>query len=542
MKTNFKKTLAVLMVVLMLSSMFSILASAADPYTITYKPGSGNVVGEEVSFTYTSNTTKFQDALFTREHYTQTGWATEDGGDVKYKFGATYRGKKDLVLYPAWTGDVYTLTYAPGQYATGGSLKTVSVNYGASVGLETVLFTREGYVQSGWSLVDGGEKVYDLGSMSNLVSEDFTLYPYWTQVYVVEYVAGQYGVGTGASENVEGGKTFTTKGKLFTRPDYTQVGWSTEDGGDMVYGLNQNHVVATSNMTLYPYWLLNTYGLVADNESIYFGDFCDGYIAPEAKTFKITNKSNVSITLSATECTYFDVSFTGSKELSAGESIVVSATPKEGLPFDRYVENIVFTIVEYPEYTVSVELTFAVSDHVYGKYESNNDATYSSDGTMSAYCVKGCGDKHTIEDLGSKKVYSADNNDAVGLASSYIHHRTVRFTAYGSGMDDTEGVVGKRFVPVSWYVNDEFNGTFEEGYDVKFTHTVFGKYTLTINYVEEQLDEATGEWLPTGEVDEKVFEYTVGTTAEEEQEIVRPNTILSIIFGLFAKLFELLGL
>jgi len=139
-------------------------------------------------------------------------------------------------------------------------------------------------------------------------------------------------------------------------------------------------------------------------------------------------------------------------------------------------------------------------------------------------------------------VYSADNNDAVGLADSYIHHRTVRFTAYGSGMDDAEGVVGKRFLPVTWYVNDDFNGEFENGYEVVFTHTLFGNYTLTINYVEEEFNVETGEWVTTGVTDEKTFEYTVGTTAEEEQEIIRPNTILSIIFGLFQELLKLLGL
>ena len=44
------------------------------------------------------------------------------------------------------------------------------------------------------------------------------------------------------------------------------------------------------------------------------------------------------------------------------------------------------------------------------------------------------------------------------------------------------------------------------------------------------------------EYGEKVFEYTVGTTAEEEQEIIMPNTILSVLFGLFQKLLELLGI
>ena len=66
--------------------------------------------------------------------------------------------------------------------------------------------------------------------------------------------------------------------------------------------------------------------------------------------------------------------------------------------------------------------------------------------------------------------------------------------------------------------------------------------TLTINYVEEEYNEETGEWVATGVTDEKTFDYVVGTNEYEEQEIVRPNTILSIIFGLFAKLLSLLGL
>jgi hypothetical protein len=193
------------------------------------------------------------------------------------------------------------------------------------------------------------------------------------------------------------------------------------------------------------------------------------------------------------------------------------------------------------------------------------------------------------------KIYSADNNAAVGLADQYIHHRTVRFTAFGSGCDNTEVVVGtKRYLPVSWYVNEEYNGTFEDdNFDVVFTHTVFGKYTLKINYIEqvytcdneaeptmvcfdcgEIVDgdtcptcgnpteaypcELCGQtncgnalidpeshvcsWQATGEADEKTFEYTVGTTAEEEQEVVMPNTILTLIFGLFSKLLELLGI
>ena len=56
----------------------------------------------------------------------------------------------------------------------------------------------------------------------------------------------------------------------------------------------------------------------------------------------------------------------------------------------------------------------------------------------------------------------------------------------------------------------------------------------------EDESEKTFGWVATGEEDEKSFDYYVGPSAKEEQEVVRPNMIVSIIFGLFAKLFELL--
>ena len=59
---------------------------------------------------------------------------------------------------------------------------------------------------------------------------------------------------------------------------------------------------------------------------------------------------------------------------------------------------------------------------------------------------------------------------------------------------------------------------------------------------EEVYDSETGEWVVTEVVDTKTFDYTVGATAEEEQEIIRPNTILSIIIGLFQELLKLLGI
>ena len=63
-----------------------------------------------------------------------------------------------------------------------------------------------------------------------------------------------------------------------------------------------------------------------------------------------------------------------------------------------------------------------------------------------------------------------------------------------------------------------------------------------VDYVQEEFDGESGTWVPTGETDQKTFEYSVGATAEEKQEIQRPQTILGILFGLFEMLFSLLGI
>lgn len=554
MKTNFKKSLAVFMALLMLFSVFSVSVFAATEYTVTYKPGTG-VEGEEVVDTYTKSY-KYRPALFTRPHYKQIGWAETDGGVKKYNFNASRLQKKSIVLYPAWEGDVYTITYAPGQYATSGSVVTDSANYGASKALKGEIFFRDGYVQTGWALEDGGEKVYDLNVMSNPIEGDTTLYPYWAQLWNIKFAPGEFGVGGEVVEIVEGGQTFSTKDAIFTREGYQHVGWSLTDGGEKVYNLSQNYIPAEGDVTLYPYWLKNVYSITVSENSLYYGDVCEGYVALDGeaddqvknsigvKGFKVKNTGNIPVTVYVSPLSNYDMSSSGMIDLAVGAEVEILVRPKAGLTKGEYNEELGVVIVEDTTVYSIVSLEFSVGDHVLGRATSNGDATYAKDGTKTATCVKGCGYKVSdIPDEGSMKEYGAEYNDAVGLVPQYVHHRTVRFTAYGSGTDDYERTIGKRYVPISWHVNDEFNGKFDDGnYDVAYTHSIYGKYTLTINYVEEQYDDVTKEWTATGETDVKTFNYTVGATAYEQQEIETPKTILNVIFGLFKELFALLGI
>ena len=48
------------------------------------------------------------------------------------------------------------------------------------------------------------------------------------------------------------------RGITFTRTGYTQTGWSTSDGGGQAYSLSASYT-ANANVTLYPYWTLDTY-------------------------------------------------------------------------------------------------------------------------------------------------------------------------------------------------------------------------------------------------------------------------------------------
>ena len=404
------------------------------------------------------------------------------------------------------------------------------------------IFTRDGYTQTGWSLTEGGEKAYDVGVMSDVITGDLDLYPYWSKKLTVTFDPGQYGVGNKDEVTLSLGETATLKGAVYTREGYTQIGWTTVDGGAKEYELYEQNIPVAEDIVFYPAWLKNIYKLDVSVDKINFGDTCIDYAAFNEVAVVVTNNGNIPTTISVETLSNYEVSLKTPITIAVGSSYTINIKPKEGLGLGDYAETLAIVPEGDASATATVALNFTVSEHIYDEYKSANDATYTKDGTLVAECVKGCGNKDVIADPGSMKVFSADNNDAIGLQRNYIHHRTVRFTAYGSGMDDTENVLTTRFRPVSWYVNDDFNGEFEEGYDVTFTHTIFGEYTLTINYAEEILDVATGEWVATGETDTKTFDYSVGTTAEEEQEIVRPNTILNIIFGLFAKLLALLGI
>ena len=81
--------------------------------------------------------------------------------------------------------------------------------------------------------------------------------------YEVIYLPGTYGTGSAVTDMKPHNNILTLRGALFTRAGYTQVGWSTVDGGEKVYGFED---VYTQNeaLTLYPVWNANQYTITFD--------------------------------------------------------------------------------------------------------------------------------------------------------------------------------------------------------------------------------------------------------------------------------------
>ena len=149
----------------------------AITYTVSYNKGS-NGTGTNTSDTKTYDVDlTLKTAIFTRTGYTQTGWATSDGGSQAYSLGATYSSNAAVTLYPVWTINTYTITYKAGANGTG-SQQTQTKTYGVNATLKGAIFTRTGYEQVGWSTTDGGTQSYALGGTYS-TNAAVTLYPVW---------------------------------------------------------------------------------------------------------------------------------------------------------------------------------------------------------------------------------------------------------------------------------------------------------------------------------------------------------------------------
>lgn len=262
---------------------------AIDTYTITYNKGANGSGADIANDTKTYNVAlTLSSSTYSRVGYTQTGWATADGGAKAYDLGGSYTANAAANLYPFWVADVYTISYLAGTGATG-SVASTSKTYGVNATLSSNTFNRTGYHQTGWATEDGGAKAYDLGATNYAVEGNSNLYPSWeVNTYTISYAAGTGATGTVASTSKTHFVDATLSSNTFTRAGYTQDGWATEDGGAKAYDLGATDYDVEGNATLYPHWVINHYTITYDG-----GAYGSGSVASTNKTHGVnTNVSN----------------------------------------------------------------------------------------------------------------------------------------------------------------------------------------------------------------------------------------------------------
>lgn len=300
-------------------------------YTVTYNKGS-NGTGTNVTDTKTYGVAlTLKGAIFTRTGYTQTGWATSDGGSKTYNLSASYTTDASVTLYPFWTANTYTITYNKGDYGTGSQV-TDTKTYGVALQLRGATFTRTHYSQDGWSVnSNGSTKDYNL-SGSYTANSARTLYPHWkADTYTVSYNANG-GTGAPSSQTKTYGVTLTLSSTVPTRTNYLFQGWATSSTGSVAYQPGSSYTTNAA-VTLYAIWKAakSTLSTITSSVNIGSSGTASWNIVNSAYTFKLvitySNAPAVTVNVAAnTSSTSFTIPTTWYAYLPNVTSATATAT------------------------------------------------------------------------------------------------------------------------------------------------------------------------------------------------------------------------
>ena len=116
----------------------------ANTYTITYKPGSNGTGSQQTATKTYGQALTLKGAIFTRNGYDQTGWATSDGGSKAYNLSGSYTTNAAATFYPYWSAKLSTVTTSNSNVGTAKTLTvtkygdnfthTITYQYGNATG------------------------------------------------------------------------------------------------------------------------------------------------------------------------------------------------------------------------------------------------------------------------------------------------------------------------------------------------------------------------------------------------------------------------
>ena len=232
---------------------------AANTYTVTYNPGTNGTGTASTATKLEGRPLTLADKLFTRTGYTQTGWATVDGGEKVYALDAIYEENAPITLYPVWTANQYTVTLDSNG---GGAVtpSTVTATYDQSLNNLPVP-KRLRYVFSGWydSQIGGKQYVNADGNSTAKYdkTENCTLYAQWQEAPDCTVTFDPNGgTLTGAATSSEQQNAPIAQPADPTRTGHTFTGWYQDADCTQPWDFDD---WVTGDMTLYAGWRANSY-------------------------------------------------------------------------------------------------------------------------------------------------------------------------------------------------------------------------------------------------------------------------------------------
>ena len=337
-------------------------------WDVTYQPGENGDGNAVTDIKFYNDILTLRSKLFTRTGYTQTGWATVDGGEKVYGLDAVYTQNEALTLYPVWNTNQYTITFD----TNGGSeIAPITQDYGTAI-TAPANPTREGYTFLGW----------DKAIPATMPAENMTITAQWKDI---EKPTGEIKINENSWKaflnNITFGLFFKdtqtvtitaadNSGTVFisylvTDQDLSEAGLQSlvfsgyeepfliEPNGEyIVYAML---VDASLNITY-----LRSDRITLDNVLPVIGGIEDGKIYCEAQTVTINEKYIDTVTVNGTPV-----------ELDENNSFILPAADGEQ------------KIVAADKAGNITEMTVTVHDgHTYGEWVSNGDGTHSRECTV----------------------------------------------------------------------------------------------------------------------------------------------------------------
>ena len=235
---------------------------SASTFTVTFNKGSvSGATGSDQTATKTGGVnlalpnSATANTYFTKTGYTVTGWSINaDGSTTDYALGATYSTEAADTLYPVWTANTYTVTYAYNSATSGNSVSSASYTVdGIRVSLPSPAKT--GFTFEGWYSNVGLTTLVGGAGGSYTPTANVTLYAKWsaaTFTVLFEYNGATAGNANDDDEYTTGGTTITLPTP--TKPGYTFGGWYSDVTLTASVGAAGASYSPTANLTIYAKW------------------------------------------------------------------------------------------------------------------------------------------------------------------------------------------------------------------------------------------------------------------------------------------------